>query len=95
MLIPGRHGWIFLVIAVLIASTIVTATLAAVLTQVLFPGGFLIDVPNEEAPPQRQAPPPDDATEPAASVFGWRASVSCSISLGDAGKAGSGDNARP
>jgi hypothetical protein len=94
MLIPGRHGWIFLVIAVLIASTIVTATLTAVLTQVLFPGGFLIDVPNEEAPPQIQAPSADDRTEPTASVLGWSASVSCSFSLGDVKKLGSGD-ARP
>jgi hypothetical protein len=95
MLKPGPHGWIFLVVAVLIASTIVTATLTAVLTHVLFPGGFLIDVPNEEAPPQIQAPPPEDAAEPASSVFGWRAAVSCSFSLGDVEEAGGRDDARP
>ena len=95
MLIPGRHGWIFLVIAVLIASTIVTATLTAVLTQVLFPGGFLIDVPNQEASLQPQAPPSEDAAEPAPSVFGWRAAVSCSFSLGDVEEPGGRDDARP
>ena len=95
MLIPGRHGWIFLVIAVLIASTIVTATLTAVLAQVLFPGGFLIDVPNEEASLQLQALPPEDAIEPTASAFGWRAAVSCSFSLGDVEEPGDRDDARP
>jgi hypothetical protein len=95
MLIPGRHGWIFLVIAVLIASTIVTATLTAVLAQVLFPGGFLIDVPNQEAPPPIQAPPPETAVEPAAAVFRWRAAVSCSFSFGDVEEPGSRADARP
>ena len=95
MLKPGPHGWIFLVVAVLIASTIVTATLTAVLTQVLFPGGFLIDVPNEEASLQLRAPLPEEATEPTASAFGWRAAVSCSFSLGDVEEPGGRDDARP
>ena len=78
----------------------VTACLAAVVTSLLFPNGFLIDVPTSSPtaavattiPPAlattepRQDPTttgatPPDNDQPAA--FGWRASVSCSVSLDD------------
>lgn len=94
-ILRSRNGWIYLVIAVLIASTIVTATLAAVLTQVMFPNGFLIDLPGEEERPQVQAPLPDDTAEATSPGFGWRTSVSCSISFGNVEEAGGRGDARP
>lgn len=101
MLTPRSHqGWIALVAAVLLASTIVTACLAAVVTSLLFPNGFLIDVPTSSPPaaiattippalatteprqdPTTTGATPPDNDQPAA--FGWRASVSCSVSLDD------------
>ena len=67
MLTPRSHqGWIALVAAVLLASTIVTACLAAVVTSLLFPNGFLIDVPMS-SPPAAVAttiPPALATTEP-------------------------------
>ena len=84
MLTPHSHqGWILLIAAVLVASTIVTAGLAAVLTQLLFPNGFLIDVPAAEPPPAIETPAPDEPRDANGPWFGWRASVSCSVSLGD------------
>jgi hypothetical protein len=77
----SRNGWIMLVIAVLVASTIVTAALAAVLTSLLFPNGFLIDVP--EAPSAPIAKPAEPPAETTWFSLGWRASVSCSVSMGD------------
>ncbi len=104
MLTPRtRDGWTLLIAAVLLASTIVTASFAAVLTSLLFPGGFLIDSPApppaglvETIPPSLNtawpskdptttgtAAPQDEPPDLAAATFGWRASVSCSVTLQD------------
>ena len=95
MLTPrSSNGWIALIVAVLIASTIVTAALAAVLTQVLFPNGFLIDTPAAD-PPVAIHTPAEEMPRETASSFGWRASVSCTISLGDVKEAEGRGSARP
>ena len=78
----SRRGWIFLIVAVLLASTVVTAALSAVLTEIHFPDGFLVEVAAE--PDQRQF----DATAPDEEElqgFGLRASVTCAVSFGDVG----------
>lgn len=77
----SRRGWILLIIAVLLASTVVTAALAAVLTEVLFPDGFLVEVPGKADQPKVQAA----ATERRAPGFGLSASITCSVSFGDPG----------
>jgi len=78
----SRRGWILLIIAVLLASTVVTAALSAVLTEILFPDGFLVEVPAEA---DRPKPAVAAAPEKPASGFGLSASISCSVSFGDVG----------
>lgn len=75
----SRRGWILLIAAVLLASTIVTAALSAVLTEILFPGGFLIEVSSDPVQPKGEAA----AIEKRAPGFGLTASISCSVSFGD------------
>lgn len=70
------------------ASTIVTATLTAVLTGILFPDGFLVDT---AAASRLQPDPPEasaDRPESVLSRFGLRASVSCALEFGDVGETG-------
>lgn len=89
-----RHGWILLVTGVLVASTIVTAALSAAVTQVLFPGGFLVDVEGQtESRPS--LPPSEDQPESTSSGFGLRASVTCAIAFGNVEDSGGPENLRP
>lgn len=87
MLEPPRsqRGWILLIIAVLVASTVVTAALAAVLVAILFPNGFLVDVEADPGQPRAEISSAD-THEPASPGFGLSASVTCSVSFGDLGE---------
>jgi hypothetical protein len=38
----GRHGWIVIVVAVLLAAWLISAGIAATIIALFFPGGFLI-----------------------------------------------------
>jgi len=98
-----------LVGAVLLASTIVTAALAAVLTSLLFPGGFLIGggpprpptgladtippalattTPGRDPGTTGSTGPRAEPSGPSASALGWQASITCSVTVDDIGKAG-------
>ena len=97
MLTPRtRDGWTLLIVAVLLASTIVTAALAAALTALLFPNGFLVDVPAPRAgiaetitPALATTLPRENLattgstgpTDESALDLSWRASVTCSVLL--------------
>ena len=84
MLTPRtRDGWTLLIVAVLLASTIVTAALAAALTTLLFSNGFLVDVPAPRA--GLATLPRNEPPTASASALGWRASVSCSVTVDDIG----------